>query len=67
MPLDKWFNIGKDITKLAVIKDWIDKDILQPYYLVLSEDYGQFIKRTSIYNNKNNKAYKTQLLSKVNV
>lgn len=45
MPINKWFSIGGDETKLAVIKDWIDKDILQPYYLTLSTDNKSFIKR----------------------
>lgn len=48
MPKNKWFKIDSDDyeTKLAVIKDWIDKDILQPDYLLLSEDYKSFIKRS---------------------
>lgn len=48
MPKNKWFKIeGSDHeTKVAVIKDWIEKDILQPGYLVLSEDYKSFIKRS---------------------
>lgn len=45
MPINKWFSIGDDETKLAVIKDWIDKDLLRPYYLTLSTDYKSFIKR----------------------
>jgi hypothetical protein len=47
MPLDIWYKIGEDETKLAVIKDWIDKDLLQPDYLTLSEDHQSFIKRTT--------------------
>jgi hypothetical protein len=46
MPCDKWFRIGEDKTKLAVIKDWIEKDCLKGYYLTLSEDYKSFIKRS---------------------
>lgn len=45
MPCNKWFNLNDDETKLAVVKDWIEKDILQPYYLALSNDYKSFIKR----------------------
>ena len=45
MPCDKWFNLNNDETKLAVVKDWIEKDILHPYYLTLSTDYKSFIKR----------------------
>ena len=46
MPLDKWYSIsGNDYeTKLEVIKDWIDKDILTPYQLTLNESKTSFKK-----------------------
>ena len=47
MKPDVWFKIREDETKLAVVKDWIYKDLLQPYYLTLSNDYKSFIKRKS--------------------
>jgi hypothetical protein len=45
MPCERWFRIGDDKTKLAVVKDWIEKDCLKGYYLTLREDYQAFIKR----------------------
>ena len=46
MPIDKWFIISeKDReTKIAIIKDWIDKDILTPYQLTLNESKTSFKK-----------------------
>lgn len=44
MPTDKWFKTELDETKIAVIKDWIDKDLLKPYILTLSYDYKYFKK-----------------------
>ena len=50
MKLDKWYSIeGVDYeTKLAVIKDWIEKDCLTGYYLTLSEDHKRFMQREVI-------------------
>jgi hypothetical protein len=45
MPCNCWFNIGEDETKHSVIKDWIEKDCLEGYYLTLSNDYTAFIKQ----------------------
>lgn len=45
MPFDKWYNIGDDLTKLEVVKNYIDLNCLWPAYLTLSEDMKSFIKR----------------------
>jgi hypothetical protein len=58
-----WIPIDKRDyeTKLAVIKDWIDLDILLPYELVLSEDYKSFKKRLKFELEPKLKPYKRKL------
>ena len=63
MPCGIWYPITEQDyeTKLAVIKDWIDLDILLPYELVLSEDYKSFKKRLKFELEPKLKPYKRKL------
>lgn len=49
MPINRWYKITGDNhqTNIAVIKDYIDKDLLWPEYLSFNEDYTMFMKGTS--------------------